>query len=178
VEMTLGANLLLSRPLILDFKRLWLGYASSPVREDLASYAMESAAGLPLIELRIGERRLWTLLDTGAAYSLLNAAHEAELGLELEEVYRLEGQDPTGQRSWIPVHELDGVRLGEVALGKMEIVRVDLGIIEERLGRRVDFVLGANALIRSGLVWVLDREEARVYVSERTVEVCGQEGNA
>ncbi len=172
VEMTLGAGVLLDRPLILDFKRLWLGYADSPIRQDIKSCPMESVDGLPFIELSINGRKFQTIIDTGAAYSLLNAAYAAEMHLDLDEIYRLEGRDPTGKTSYISVYVLDNLMFEELVLGKTEVVKMDLSAIERRLNRRVDFVLGANALISSRLVWVLDKAQEKVFVSERDVDVC------
>jgi len=174
VTMTLGATVLLAKPLILDFKRLWLGFAESPVRADIPAYPMDFANGLPFLELNAGKTKLQTIFDTGAAYSLFNLAHETEAAWEFEEIYQLEALDPTGARSLIPVFELKNVTIGDVQLGKMEIVKVDLTAIEQRLDKRVDFVLGANALISSGLVWVLDSAKETIYISEHDVNVCVQ----
>ncbi len=172
VSMTLGATVLLARPLILDFKRLWLDFATTPIREDIARYPMDCSDGLPFIELSVEGRKLQAIFDTGAAYSLFNAAHEAEMKWDLRENYTLEGQDPTGKKSPIPVYAAHDVRIGEIPLGGAEIVKVDLTAIEQRLNRRVDFVLGANTLVGSSLVWVLDKARQSVYVSERLVDVC------
>jgi len=48
---------------------------------------------------------------------------------------------------------------------------VGLGPIEERVGRRIDVVLGANTMLTSALVWVLDKEQGALCVSERDVDV-------
>ncbi len=172
VSMTLGAATLLARPLILDFKRLWLGFAETSIRDDLARYAMDCTVGLPLITLRMGSREYRAIFDTGAAYTLMNSAHAEEIGLSIEQVYTIEGRDPAGGTSLIPVCRLENLSVGDVALGPTEIVQVNLGSIEERLQSRIDFVLGANTMLTSNLVWVLDKESGSMVVSERSVDVC------
>jgi hypothetical protein len=69
---------------------------------------------------------------------------------------------PSGHRR---VGKYDSIFDGETYFGDVPFP------IEQRLGRRIDFVLGANAMLASALVWVLDREQGRVYVSDRDVNV-------
>ena len=169
--MTLGADVLLAQPLILDFKRLWLGFAEKPLKENLAAYPMESAEGLPCITLHCQGQKMTTIFDTGAAYCIVNAGHVEEMGIPLERIYALEVQDPAGGKGELPIYLLEDVRIGEVGLGRCEAFVVNLEPIEQRLGKRIDFVLGANAMLSSALVWVLDEEGKAVHISERDVDV-------
>jgi predicted aspartyl protease len=171
VIMTLGASALLAEPLILDFKRLWIGFAEKPLREDLPRSPMDYSAGLPFITLRHGSQEISAIFDTGAAYSILNADHVEELDLHPEQIYSLEVQDPAGGKGEMPIYRLDGLQIGETNLGKCETFMVSLGPIEQRLDRRIDFVLGANAMLASALVWVLDKKQGVAYISDRSVDV-------
>lgn len=171
VSMTLGAEILLAAPLVLDFKRLWLGYAEKRLRGDLASYALDCNSGLPFMDLRYGQRAMRAIFDTGAAYCILNAGHVEELGIHPERVYVLAVRDPAGGQGEMPIYRLENISIGDTELGTCEAFIVSLEPIEQRLGRRIDFVLGANAMLASALVWVLDREQGRVYVSDRDVNV-------
>jgi len=169
--MTLGAETLLAEPLILDFKRLWLGFAERPLKANLPVFPMKCVDGLPFITLRYGKQEMRAIFDTGAAYCILNAGHVEELGIQLERVYALEVQDPAGGKGEMPIYRLENIGIGEVELGQCETFAVNLDPIEQRLGERIDFVLGANAMVTSALVWVLDKERQAVYVSERDVDV-------
>jgi len=171
VSMTLGADILLARPLVLDFKRLWLGFEEGPFDPALSAFPLDCSAGLPVLTLRAGDRELQAILDTGAAYSLLNAAHAEALGLDLEPAYQLEGQDPAGGTALVDVHRLGELSVGDIPLGPCELVALDLSIIEQRLDVRVDFVLGANTLLASSTVWVLDKAGGYAYVTARGVNV-------
>lgn len=171
VTMTLGADILLSERLILDFKRLWIGLADRPARDDLPGHPLDCRTGLPLVELHLGDHRMNSIIDTGAAYCILNAVHVADLGIRPERIYSLEVQDPAGGKGEMPVYRVEGVRAGDTRLGVCESFVASLEQIESRLSERIDFVLGANALLSSALVWVLDRREGRLHLSERDVDV-------
>jgi len=106
--MTLGAGTLLAGPLVLDFKRLWLGFAEKPLKEDLARFPLDAVQGLPFFTLRWGQQEMNAIFDTGAAYSILNADHVEALGLDIEQVYALEVQDPAGGKGQMPVYRLGG----------------------------------------------------------------------
>lgn len=171
VSMTLGAGVLLAAPLILDFKRLWMGFADKSLKDDLLRFPMDCATGLPFIPLHHGDQELRTIFDTGASFSILNARHVEELGSPIEQVYALEVQDPAGGKGHIPIYRVEGLSVGEIDLGKCEAFVVSLEPIEQRLERRIDFVLGANTMLASGLVWVLDKSQGAVFISDRDVDV-------
>ena len=171
VSLTLGADVLLAAPLILDFKRLWMGFAEKPLKKNLARFPLDVAAGLPFIPMQHKRNELSAIFDTGASFSILNARHVEELGLKVEQVYALEVQDPAGGKGHIPIYRVDGIGVGDVDLGKCEAFVVSLEPIEQRLERRIDFVLGANAMLTSSLVWVLDRAQNALFISERDVDV-------
>jgi hypothetical protein len=171
VAMTLGASVLLAAPLILDFKRLWMGFAENPISERLPHIAMDCSTGLPFITLSSQQRELHTIFDTGAAFSILNANHVKALGVEVEEIYELEVQDPAGGKGRIPIFRLESLHIGNVDLGTCEAFAVSLDPIEQRLNRRIDLVLGANTMLASALVWVLDKTQNALFFSDRDVNV-------
>ncbi|GAB4478302.1 MAG: hypothetical protein Kow0088_18010 [Anaerolineales bacterium] len=171
ISMTLGEDVLLAEPLVLDFKRLWVGYAKRHLREDLPSFALDCTSGLPFINLGWGQRELSTIFDTGASYCILNAAHLQELSALPPQVYALEVRDPAGGQGEMPIYRLENLSIGEIRLGRCEAFIVNLEPVEQRLKKRIDFVLGANLMLTSALVWVLDKEHGRTLVSERDVNV-------
>jgi predicted aspartyl protease len=171
VSMTLGADVLLAHPLIIDFKRMWMGYAEKPLKEDLLRFTMETPSGLPFIKMHFGAQEVNTIFDTGAGYSILNANHAEELGAHMEQVYALEVLDPAGGKGEIPIYRVEDLRMGDLELGFCEAFVVSLEPIEERLGKRIDFVLGANTMLASVWVWVLDKSQNAVLISERSIDV-------
>lgn len=173
VSMTLGADVLLAHPLILDFKRMWIGYAEKPLKENLPRFTMETPSGLPFVKMRFGAQEANTIFDTGAGYSILNANHVEELGVQMEQVYALEVLDPAGGKGEIPIYRVEGLHMGDLELGLCEAFVVSLEPIEERLDKRIDFVLGANTMLGSGWVWVLDKAQNAVLISERSIDMYG-----
>ena len=171
VSLTLGAPILTARPLVLDFRRHWIGFAGGPLRPDLETIEAEFIKGLPLLNLRMDGHGLRAAFDTGAAYSVFNSAHLDEIGMEPEEVYSLEVNDPTGATSWLPVYRAGETSVSGIPLGPCEFLTVDLSPVEQGLDARVDFVFGANAMLTSGLVWVIDREHSCLRLAERGVDV-------
>lgn len=171
VSMTLGAEVLLAEPLVLDFKRLWLGFAEKRLRKDLATYPLDCSTGLPFLDVRCGQHGMSAIFDTGAAYCILNAAHVEELGIQVERVYTLDVRDPAGGQGEMPIYRLEDLYIGDVKLGTCEAFIVSLEPVEQRIGKRIDMVLGANLMLTSALVWVLDKAQGKVRISNRDVNV-------
>ena len=71
----------------------------------------------------------------------------------------------------MPIYRVEGLRLGDIPLPPCESFAVNLEPIEERIDRRIDFVLGANAMLASGLVWVLDESNGALLVSPSDIRV-------
>jgi hypothetical protein len=151
--------------------RLWLGFAEKRLREDLSAFPLDCSVGLPMIALHAGQCEMSAVFDTGAAYCILNAVHTEELGIQAERVYALEVRDPAGGQGEMPVYRLENIHIGGIKLGICEAFIISLEPIEQRLEKRIDFVLGANAMLTSALVWVLDKKQGKVYVSARDVNV-------
>jgi predicted aspartyl protease len=176
--VTLGAQILLSMPLILDFKRHLVGFADQPIRRELAMIPAEFVRGLTIIHFTLGGREIRGLIDTGSGYSVINAAHAPELGLRGDLAFEIDidGEEP-GQEEKMKVYRTHDLAVGELALGDCEHLLMDLTPVEESLGTRIDFIFGINSMITSGRVWVLNFAGRSVRVVRNGVEVMGDDAN-
>ncbi len=171
VSMRLGAPILLARPLVVDFKRLKIGFVSPPFRNDLVRIPLESVKGLPVFEGYLGAKPVRAIFDLGAGFSVLNSARLDEFGPELEFVYSEEVTDPSGAVAIIEVWRHPRLGVQDVLLGECEFLTIDLTAVEEKLGTRVDLVFGVNTMLRSGRVWVIDSHSSNIWLADAGVEV-------
>ncbi len=166
--LTLGAPTLFAEPVVLDFRlmamyrpgpeKTWTGWLQVPgqfTAQELCLVQCTSPEGGPI----------WALFDTGAGLSVMNARHLDANGLALSPAYAIEIEDATGAKHVHQVALCPGLRLEEMPLPPFDGFATDLQGIEEALGHRIDMILGANAMLKSGLRWLFDRQAGQVWVS-------------
>lgn|GEM_PF-4070365 len=167
VMLRFGGPTLLRRPLLLDFKGLRIAYQGLPDDVPRTTAPLTLAKGVPFFTLEVGGRSLRAAFDIGAGITTVNAAHAGEWLAQAEIAYDTPATDPTGQTRMVPVGVLRSLRVGEVSLGDTEYLTWDLSPIEEKLGTRLDIVLGLNTMLSSSTVWALDTEAGRLEVTRR-----------
>lgn len=178
VSMRLGVPILLAKPLVVDFKRLRIGFVSPPFHNNLIHIPTEFIRGLPIFEGYLGGKPLRVAFDLGAGFSVLNSVRREELELELGFVYSEEVNDPSGAKATVHMwrHSQFGVK--SFLLGECEFFAIDLTAVEAGLGTRVDFVLGVNTMLRSGCVWVIDSSSSSIWLANAGVEAADSHHDA
>ena len=171
VSLALGVRVLLAQPLVLDFKRLRIGFVKDALRPDLVRLPAEFVRGLPLITCQLGHHDLHAMFDTGAGFSTLNAVRLKHLGVAVRHAYSLEAKDSTGASEVVEVFGGPQLALNGLSLGEVEFLAIDLRAVEELLGTRVDFVLGVNTMLTSARVWVVDAREKCIRLATHGVDV-------
>ena len=106
------------------------------------------------------------IFDTGASLTVVNGRYRDSIGLYLEPSFETEVRDATGTVQKMPVNICRGLYLGNMELPAFDCLEIDLNAVEEALGHRIDLVFGANAMLKSGLRWLFNREKNRVSVME------------
>ncbi len=172
--LALGAQVLLSMPLILDFKRHQIGFADQPLRRELAVIPAEFHRGLTMIPFTLNGRELRGIIDTGSGYSVINAARAPQLLGRSELSFELE---VAGADEKMKVYRSPDLVAGDVSLGDCEYLLMDLSDAERGLGTQIDFILGVNTLITSGRVWVLNFAGRNVRIVRNGIEVMGNAGS-
>ncbi len=165
--VTLGAGTLFAEPVVFDFRLMGM-YPPRP-GECQTGWVELSAKFTPqelcLVQCVAPGGPLWALFDTGAGLSVMNANRLQALGLELEPAYEIEIEDATGAKRVHTVASCAGVQLGEAPLPPFDCFVANLHGIEDALGYQVDMILGANAMLNSGLKWCIDRRAGSVKVA-------------
>lgn len=166
VSIRLGAPILLAKPLVVDFKRLKLGFGAPSFQDDWVHIPAQFIKGLPFFESHMEGKPLRTIFDLGAGFSVLNAARYGELGLEFDFVYSEEVNDPSGTEATVDVWRHPQLGVSQMLLGECEFFVIDLTAAEQKLGTRIDFILGVNTMLRSARVWVLDSSSSSIWLAD------------
>lgn len=165
--LILDGNALFAQPIVFDFRMM----AIVPLEEKQSNEWKQVVAeftehGLCLVQFTSKtEKPICALFDTGAGLTALNKKRVDDLGIMLQDGYEIEIGDATGAKSLQQVSAASGIRVGDLSLPLFDCFTVDLSGIEERIGRRVDMVLGANAMMKSGWRWWFDKQDGKVWVS-------------
>ncbi len=166
-EVTLDTFTIFAQTLIFDFRLLNISLAkqaSADMWIELPAKFLEKT-GACLLQLASQDGTVYTLFDTGAGLSVINSAHVAELHLNLQPAFDLEISDAVGAKTMQTVSLCSGLHIGNVVLPSFDCFSVDLQTIETALGNRIDLVLGANAMLRSGFRWCFDKLAGQVFVA-------------
>lgn len=160
VIMSLGCDVLLQKPLYLNFERSEIGFLEDSVSETKALVRLDAdfSLGLPMFKVSLGDYTLDTGFDTGAALCVLNQRLLSNLQGDLIEDEPLEVDDVTGAKHTIPTYRCNRLTIGEHSLGECQFLVIDVSAIEQEAGRRIDFVFGVNAMMERS--WVVNSQRA------------------
>ena len=172
VDASLDATTLLSKPLALSFKEQQIGFVEAPLREDLVCIPLELFRSLPFITCVLDGKPLHTIFDTGAGYSVVNKARQAESAPHARHAYDLhEVGDVNSVEQTISVWESGPLEVGSVSLGTCTFLAMDLSALEAKLQTQVDFILGINTLLTANLVLVVDAPARRFCIAPHGTSV-------
>lgn len=135
---------------------------------DHATIPITRASGLVFVEVGFGDGLpLFSLLDTGASASAIDAARARDLP-------SMGSSEVVGTTGSIQVEnvELKGLRLGSFDLPVLRATRRDLGGLLSPGGRRVEMILGSDAL--AGLALTIDFRAGTIEVSRASREEDGE----
>jgi hypothetical protein len=123
-----------------------------------ASVPVTFEFGLLFLEVeRTGEKPLFALLDTGASASAIDLARSGELPV-------LEHSDVVGTTGTLAVEtvRIDGLHIGDTPLPVLRSTRRDLSGLLAPNGRKVDLILGSDAL--AGRCVIIDFTSLRLQL--------------
>ncbi len=162
VTIKLDAPTIFAEAVILDF---WLLSVSRPDQRDQDLWLAAPAwfiQDICLIELESRSGPVMALFDTGAGISVLNAAQFAEDALDLRPFFELEIGDATGAKVTQQVALCAGLRIRNSVVPDFHCFSTDLQAVEKALGCDIHMVFGANAMLRSGFRWLIERSSGKV----------------
>lgn len=148
VMMALGCDVLLQKPLYLDFTTNEIGFLdeAAPATAPQVRLEADFTLGLPLFQVSLGEHVLEALFDTGAGMGVINQQRVGALQEALTEAKPLEIEDATGVKHTLPTFKCRGLTVGERPLNDCKVLALDLGAFEQLADRNLDFVFGINAM--------------------------------
>jgi len=166
-DAVLSAHEIFHGPIVFDFHILALLPADDVEDGTWMEVPCEfTDKGICLVEMRTEERTVNAIFDTGAEFTVVNGRYAGSNGLSLTPSFDVEVRDATGTVRKVPVSTCRGLHVGDVKLPAIDALVVDLSPVEDALGRRIDVVFGANAMLKGGLRWLFDREQNRVSIME------------
>lgn len=151
--VTLGNSVLLAQPLYLDFVRIQIGIEPLDGYRYVLKVPLQEKHGLPFLELTLGDKKLTAAFDLGAGVSVLNERISFS-GQEM--ILSDEGEDSTRESRRFSLYRGPPISLDGHLLCQSEYATIELKEIEDRLGSPIEFILGANTLLRIGGIWKLD----------------------
>ncbi len=166
-DAALSAHEIFYSPIVFDFHILALlpaGDLEGGTWKEIPSEFTDE--GICLVEMGTEKRTINAIFDTGASLTVVNGRYMDSIGLHLEPSFETEVRDATGTVQKMPVNICRGLYLGNMELPAFDCLEIDLNAVEEALGHRIDLVFGANAMLKSGLRWLFNREKNRVSVME------------
>jgi len=164
-DIKLDAPTIFAKALIFDFRLL---NVSRPEQRADDSWLAVPARfvedkDICLLELASRTAPIWALFDTGAGLSVLNSARIEKDALDLQPSFALEVSDATGARATQRVALCSGLRVGNTLVPDFHCLSIDLQVIEKALGCDIHMVFGANAMLRSGFSWLIDKPAKEVF---------------
>ena len=165
--VTLDAPTIFSQPILFDFHLLAI--ARPAVLSGVSWQSLPawfSKDGLCFVQLDTESKPVWALFDTGAGFTVINSAHLPEIGLHLRQGYQIEVTDATETKAIQQVDACTGLAVNDRSFPPFDAFSVDLTGIETALDHRIDMILGANAMLQSGLRWLFDRAQGDVRVAD------------
>jgi len=154
-DLLLGTDVLLWRPLTLDFRRRVACFeAGTLATEPEEVFRLRYHRGRPFLTVKLGRKTLRATLDIGCSSCLLNSRVR---GIRACVVKTDVAVDVAGRRSRWTSYRGPALDLGRGAMGKSRFVRASLAPAEKGLGQPVDFVVGSNVLRERGGVWTISR---------------------
>lgn len=164
VIATLGSDVLLTFPLMVDFLANTVGFLKTapPDEATFVRLPADFHFGPPSFAMHLADQPVQAVWDTGAAMSVLHQKAIARFQDALAEDEPLEAQDPTGSSQQVPTYRCRDLRLGDTRLDPVCFLAIDLSPIEQQTGRPVDIVFGINAM--SGRCWIVDRPHAQILL--------------
>jgi hypothetical protein len=166
-DVTLDAPSIFAKALIFDFRLMGIFLPKQVSGEswiELPAKFIEDK-GLCIIQLVSQNGVVSALFDTGAGLSVVNSAHIEEIGLDLQAAFELEISDATGAKTTQKLALCSGLRIGDTVMPPFDCFSTDLQAIEKALGRRIDMVFGANAMLKSGFRWLFDKPADKAFVA-------------
>jgi len=165
VMMALGCDILLAKPLLLDFRSKQIDYLPENIVN--ASGALRLPAdfslGLPVFHISLGGRQIKAVFDTGGGLSVLNQRLLSDLQSGVVEEGAIEVEDATGVRQAIPIFGSSGLIVGDRLLSNCQFLVIDLSATEQEKDVQIDFVFGLNAM--ADRRWVVSRQGAFIEMA-------------
>lgn len=165
-DVTLDAPTIFAQAVVFDFRVLGIMPAKQVSGDSWIELQAKFLASTELLVIYLTSRNktVAALFDTGAGLSVVNSAHREELGLDLQPAFELVIADAVGAKTTQKVFVCGGLcASNDVILPPFDCFSVDLQAIEKALGCRIDMVFGANAMLKSGFTWLIDKPEGKVY---------------
>ncbi len=163
VTMALGCDVLLQKPLYLNFEQGKIAHLQSnlPTKSHTQLEA-DFSLGVPIFKVSLGKHMFNALFDTGGGLSVLDQRLLAKFEKELTEDEPVAVEDATGAKHKIPTFKCSSLRIGDQLLEERQFLILDLGAIEQESGRRVDCVFGLNTMVEKS--WIIDSARQQIEI--------------
>ena len=164
VMMALGQDVLLRKPLLLNFMSHEMSflYDNGPNTNAIVQIQTDFSLDLPIFEISLGCHRLKAVFDTGSPLCILARRHFERVQEEACEGEMEKVLDSTGTEYLLSTYKCRSLCLAGWSLGKCQFVVGDLSPLEAQIGCPVDFLFGLNAIKRR--CWVIKSQPGFIEI--------------
>lgn len=74
--------------------------------------------------------------------------------------------DGTGAKATQSTVRCSGLSINGWELPSFDCLLTDLKPIEDAVGHKIDLIIGTNLLLKSGLRWLFDKPDGKVFIAE------------
>ena len=150
-DVVLSNDIILSEPIVFDFRTQTISKRSADGLTKLATQPLDTLMGLPFLSLQ-GEGEVSAVFDLGASYTVIDQACLKNFP-KAEKLFGVPVHDTLSDERTLEFFNIGTVKFGEYEL-KLEGMVTDLSGLSSAVGRKIDLIFGVNSMMQGR--WFLD----------------------
>lgn len=149
----LGVDILQSQTMLFNFQKNL--FSTIPLNQSFKNNKLvKSTAGHFLLPIKLGDRTVLAVWDTGAGTSVIDEQLLKENPRYFQKSFDVTAIDVTGTKSQLTVYQVSGVRIGEVNLPKANFLVRDFKKTKGNVHQDVAIIIGMNVIMHYN--WIFD----------------------
>lgn len=149
----LGLDIFSKTPVLFDFKNLQV-IVNPPIPKDLSTVPFISQFGLMLLPVKMGDKELFAVWDTGASYCVVDQGYILNNPSDFSFVKEVQGTDATRTNMPMKLYNIKSLTIGGLTLNNIRVAAMDLSGMRKVYPDFPVFFIGYNIIIQHS--WYFD----------------------